>query len=328
VSPSLSGARILITGGAGFVGSHIADQSLAAGADRVIVIDNFVRGRPENLDSAFATGRLDLIEGDICNGDLVDRAMQGVDIVLHQAALRITHCAEIPQRAVAVMLNGTQNVLDAAVRHRAVKVLAASSASVYGEPDYLPMDEAHPFNNKTLYGAMKIANEQLLRAYADMYGLRYVALRPFNVYGPRMDVFGLYTEVMIRWLERLSVGEAPVIFGDGTQTMDFVYVEDLARAYLLAAQSETTDVVVNIGSGEETSLRDLCRMMCAAAGFPHLVPVHQPARHINPVTRRCARIDRARALFGFEPTVALPEGLRRLAAWYESALLDDKRSIR
>ena len=312
----LRGASVCITGGAGFVGSHIADQVLAAGAGRVVIVDNFIRGRHENLEDAIATGRVEVIAGDICDRDLVDQAIAGTDLVFHQAAWRITHCAEDAVGAVRVMINGTQNVLDAAVRHGVQKVLSASSASVYGEPSYLPMDEAHPFNNRTLYGAAKIAGEQLLRAYAEMYGLHYVSLRPFNVYGPRMDVYGAYTEVMIRWLERLEQGAAPIIFGDGLQTMDFVYVEDVARAYVLAAQSEATDVVLNAGIGVETSLRELCDLLCEAAGHSGVKVDYQPARRVGPVTRRLAATERAREVIGFEACVPLREGLRQLVRWH------------
>lgn len=315
---SLQGVRALITGGAGFVGSHIADQLLAAGADHVVVIDNLVRGRLENLDQARATGRLTYYEGDIRDAALVDRATAGVDLVFHQAALRITHCAAEPTLAVEVMANGTQNVLDAAVRHKVRKVLVASSASVYGEPSYLPMDEDHPFNNRTLYGGLKLAAEHMLRAYNDMYGLQYVVLRPFNIYGARMDVFGVYTEVMVRWLERLNRGEAPIIYGDGKQTMDFVYVTDAATAYLRAADSDANDIALNLGSGTETSLLELCRMMCEVTGNGHLQPILEPARKVNPVTRRRAAVDRAKAAIGFEAQVSLAEGLRRLYEWHQT----------
>jgi UDP-glucose 4-epimerase len=317
---SIQGVHALITGGAGFVGSHLADRLIAAGAERVVAIDNLVRGRRDNLDEAMRSGRLEFIEGDIRDGDLVDRTMQGVDLVFHQAALRITHCASEPVLAVQVMMNGTQNVLEAAVRHRVKKVLAASSASVYGEPSYLPMDEDHPFNNRTLYGGLKIADEQMLRAYADMHDLQYVVLRPFNLYGPRMDVFGVYTEVMVRWLERLTQGQAPVIFGDGKQTMDFVYVTDAADAYLAAATSDATDMALNLGSGIETSLLELCRMMCAAVGRPDLQPILEPPRKVNPVTRRRAAVERAKAHIGFATRVDLAEGLSRLVAWHASLL--------
>jgi UDP-glucose 4-epimerase len=312
----LSSAKIFITGGAGFVGSHIVDQLLAAGAARIVILDRLERGRRENLASALLDSRVELIVGDICDAALVDQLAAGADIVCHQAALRITQCAEEPVRAVEVMIRGTQNVLEAAVRHRVQKVVAASSASVYGEASYLPMDEQHPFNNRTLYGCAKIANEQMLRAYAEMYGLRYVVLRPFNVYGPRMDKVGVYTEVMIRWLDRLARHEPPVIFGDGTQTMDFVHVEDVARAYLLAITNDVTDEVFNVGSGSETSLLELSRLLCEGTGQPELQPVFMPARKVNSVSRRLAGVELARSRLCFQARVGLREGLTQLTRWY------------
>jgi UDP-glucose 4-epimerase len=321
----LKGAQALVTGGAGFVGSHIVEQLLAAGAARVVVVDDFTRGRPENLESVSGNPALEVIAGDICDASLVDRASAGKDYVFHQAALRITQCAEDPVRAIKVMVEGTQNVLESAVRHRVTKVLLASSASVYGEPSRLPIQEFDAFNNRTVYGAAKIANEQMSRAYAEMYGLRYLALRPFNVYGPRMDAYGVYTEVMIRWLERLARGEAPLIFGDGAQTMDFVYVGDVARAYLLATASDITDDVLNVGSGVETSLNQLCQLLCEETGHSDLEPVHAEARKVNGVTRRRASTEHARATIGFEAQVGLREGLRELVTWY--GLLENAESV-
>jgi nucleoside-diphosphate-sugar epimerase len=314
----LKGARALVTGGAGFVGSHIVEQLIAAGAARVLVIDDFTRGRAENLRSVDGSPALEVITGDTCDAALIDRTSAGNDFVFHQAALRITQCAEDPVRAVKVMIEGTQNVLESAVRHHVAKVLVASSASVYGEPDRLPIQESDAFNNRTIYGAAKIANEQMSRAYAEMYGLKYLALRPFNVYGPRMDAYGVYTEVMIRWLERLGRGEAPLIFGDGAQTMDFVYVGDVARAYLLAATSAATDDVLNVGSGTETSLKELCHLLCYASGHLDLTPIFGEARKVNGVTRRRAATEHARETIGFEAQVGLREGLRELVSWYAS----------
>jgi UDP-glucose 4-epimerase len=313
----LRGAQALVTGGAGFVGSRIVDDLIDAGASRVVVVDDFSRGRRENLRSVAMHPSLEIVQGDIYDAPLMESLAAGIDFVFHQAALRITQCAEDPVRAVRVMVAGTQNVLEAAVRHRVDKVIVASSASVYGDPDALPMQESAPFNNRTIYGAAKIANEQMARAYAEMYGMRYLALRPFNVYGPRMDAFGAYTEVLIRWLERLSQGKPPLIFGDGSQTMDFVYVGDVARANLLAALSETTDKALNVGTGVETSLNELSTLLCAAAGHPELEPVYGEARKINGVKRRCAAIDHARDLIGFEAKVGLRDGLRELVTWYE-----------
>jgi UDP-glucose 4-epimerase len=319
-TPDLNGANVLVSGGAGFIGSHIVDQVLAAGAARVVILDQLDRGRRDNLSGALAGGKVELTVGDIRDAALVDRLVVGVDIVCHQAALRITQCAEEPVRAIEVMIGGTQNVLEAAVKHGVRKVVAASSASVYGEASYVPMDEMHPFNNRTLYGCAKIANEQLLRAYAEMYGLQYVALRPFNVYGPRMDMAGVYTEVMIRWLDRLARHEAPIIFGDGTQTMDFVHVEDVARAYVLAMDGTVTDEVFNVGTGTETSLLELCRLLCDATGQPDVEPIFMPARKVNPVTRRMAAVERARSGLCFEARIRLREGLHDLIRWHSMNL--------
>jgi UDP-glucose 4-epimerase len=317
---SLEGANIFITGGAGFVGSHIVDQALDAGAARVVVVDDFVRGRRENLVRAMRTERVEIVEGDICEPGLVDKLSAGADIIFHQAALRITQCAEDPVRAVQVMINGTQAVIEAAVKHKAKRVIAASSASVYGEPSYVPMDEGHPFNNRTLYGAAKIANEQILRSYNEMYGLPYIMLRYFNIYGDRMDIYGVYTEVLARWLDRVDAGQAPVIFGDGTQSMDLVYVGDVARANILAAQSDVTDRVFNVGSGTETTLRQLCEKVLEMNGRTDLTPVHEPERKVNPVRRRLASLDAIHEALGYEAKSTVEDGLRALIAWRKDSL--------
>lgn len=313
----LRNSRILITGGAGLVGSHIADRLALEDVAEVVVLDNFVRGRRENLEQASRTlRRLTVVEGDITDAACVRGAMEGVDYVFHQAALRITQCAEMPRLALDSLIGGTFNVLEAAVDAGVRKVVAASSASVYGEPSYVPMDEGHPFNNRTLYGACKVADEQILRSFNDMFGLPYVALRYFNIYGPRMDAWGVYTEVMIRWLQRLERNEAPVIFGDGMQTMDFVYIEDVAEANVLALKSEADDDVFNVATGTETSLRQLARLLCDAAGKPNMEPLFEPVRKVNPVTRRLAAVDHARAGIGFTANWRLDEGLRQLVRWH------------
>ncbi|MGD9935175.1 MAG: NAD-dependent epimerase/dehydratase family protein [Dehalococcoidia bacterium] len=314
---SLKDRRILITGGAGLIGSHIADRLVQEDVAEVVVLDNFVRGQLDNLTGARASLRkLTVIDGDITNPETVRDAMQGIDYVFHQAALRITQCAEMPRLAIDSLIGGTFNVLEAAVDAGVKKVVAASSASVYGEASYVPMDESHPFNNRTLYGACKVANEQLLRSFNDMYGLPYVALRYFNVYGPRMDAWGVYTEVMIRWLQRLEEGKAPIIFGDGLQTMDFIFVRDIADANVRAMLSDTSDTVCNVATGAETSLAELCMALCAAAGRPDLEPIFEPARKVNPVTRRLGGIEHARNAIGFEASTGLADGLTELVEWF------------
>jgi len=312
---SIVGSRVLVTGGSGFVGSHIVDALLQEGAAEVVALDNLVRGMREHLDGAIATGRARLVEGDIRDAELVNKLMDGMDYVYHEAALRITHCAQDPVTAHQVMYDGTFTVLHAAVQNKIKRVVAASSASVYGEPSYLPIDEDHPYNNRTLYGAAKIASEHLLRSFNEMYGMPYLALRYFNVYGPRMDVYGVYTEVMIRWMERIEKGEPPLIFGDGTQSMDFVYVGDVARANILALQSDDSDEALNVATVVCTSLNELCQALCAIMGRPDLQPEHREERTVNPVRHRLGGTERARERIGFTAQVSLRDGLEQLVAW-------------
>jgi UDP-glucose 4-epimerase len=309
--------RVLITGGAGLIGSHIADQLVRGGNPEIIVLDNMVRGRRENLAWAMSNGNVRIVEGDIRDVAVVREVMEGVDLVFHQAALRITQCAEEPRLALEVLADGTFNVIEAAVAAKVKKIVAASSASVYGMADQLPTTESqHPYNNRTLYGAAKTFNEGLLRSFNEMYGLNYVALRYFNVYGPRMDIFGVYTEVLIRWMERVVAGKRPLILGDGTQTMDFIFAEDIARANILAAKSDVTDDIFNVASGEETSLNDLAAMLLKVMGSD-LKPEYGPARKVNPVSRRIADISHARNKIGFVSQVSLEEGLRKLVDWWQ-----------
>jgi UDP-glucose 4-epimerase len=293
----------------------MADRSTYA---EVRVIDNFVRGRRENLAKAMSLGPITLIEGDIRDRALLKEAMSGVDQVYHQAAIRITQCAEEPRLALEVLVDGTFNVLEAAVEAKVKKVVAASSASVLGLAEEFPTTERHhPYNNRTLYGAAKVWNEGLLRSFNDMYDLSYVALRYFNVYGARMDMHGAYTEVLIRWMDRILEGKPPLIFGDGKQTMDFVYVEDIARANVLAMNSNATDDVFNVASGVETSLNDLARALLKVMGS-NLEPEYGPARKVNPVSRRLADTRAAKERLGFEATIDVEEGLKRLVAWWKS----------
>jgi UDP-glucose 4-epimerase len=315
----LAGRRILVTGGAGFVGSHIVDELLALGAGPIVVVDNMVRGRVGNLAKALPSGRVELVHGDIRDRALMRRLVAGSDTVFHQAALRITHCAAEPDAAMEVMVNATYDLLRLCVEANVRKVVMASSASIYGLADRFPTTEdAPPYDNRTLYGAAKSFGEGLLRSFNDMYGLDYVALRYFNVYGPRMDLHGRYTEVMVRWMERIEQGLPPIIFGDGLQTMDMIHVHDVARANILAAQAPATDAVYNVGSETETSLLDLAHGLAAAMGHPELKPVHEAERAVNPVPRRLASGAAAARDLGFRPTLPFDAGLRDLVAWWRS----------
>jgi UDP-glucose 4-epimerase len=318
---SLRGQRALVTGGAGTVGSNLVDLLVRDGAD-VVVLDNFVRGRMANLGWAMANGNVQVVEGDIRDRALLARVVPGIDVLFHQAAIRITQCAEEPRVALEVLVDGTFDVLEAAVAAGVPRVVAASSASVYGLAEEFPTTELqHPYANDTLYGAAKVFNEGLLRSFHAMYGLDYVALRYFNVYGPRMDIHGLYTEVLIRWMERIEAGQAPLIFGDGSQTMDFVHVHDVARANMLAATADVTDRVYNVAGGVETSLLGLAQALLRAMGSD-LAPEHGPSRPVNGVTRRLADTTTARRDLGFVAEVGLDEGLRRLVDWWRSQRQD------
>ncbi len=313
---SLQGSRVLITGGAGLVGSHISDLLVRELPKEIVIFDNFVRGQRKNLQWALAYGPVSVVEGDLRDRAALAETMRGVDLVFHQAAIRITQCAEEPRLAVEVLVDGTLNVLEEAVRAGVKKVIAASSASVYGMAGEFPTAEQHhPYNNRTLYGAAKTFNEGLLRSFHDMYGLDYVALRYFNVYGPRLDVHGVYTEVLIRWMERIAAGKPPLIFGDGNQTMDFVYIEDIAKANILAAKATVTDEVFNVASETETSLNELAHSLLGVMGS-NLQPEYGPERKVNPVPRRLADTKKARQLLGFEASIPLEVGLRRLVAWW------------
>jgi UDP-glucose 4-epimerase len=313
---ALAGADVLVTGGAGTIGSTLVDQLLAAGTAHVDVLDNLVRGRLANLDEALSSGRVTLVEGDIRDRDLVHDVTRGKDLVFHQAAIRITQCAEEPRLALEVLVDGTFNVYEAAVAHRVSKVVAASSASVYGMAEEFPTGERHHHhNNDTFYGAAKSFNEGMLRSFRAMHGIDYVLLRYFNVYGPRMDVHGLYTEVLVRWMERIVDGLPPLIFGDGQQTMDFVYTSDIARANVLAAGSDITEGVYNLASGSETSLLELAQTLLSAMGSDLSVE-HGPDRAVNGVVRRLADIAAARGDLGCVAEGGLEEGLRERVTWW------------
>ena len=311
--------RVLVTGGAGLIGSTIVDQLTFSDDVEIFVYDNFVRGRMANLAGALERGNVTVIEGDIRDVTALAKVMADIDIVYHMAAVRITLCAEDPRLALEVMADGTFNVLDAAVTANVDKVLVASSASVYGLADTFPTTEDHhPYNNRTIYGATKVFTEGLLRSFNEMYGLDYVAMRYFNVYGPRMDIHGAYTEVLIRWMELIEKGESPVIFGDGSMTMDFVYIDDIARATILAADSDATDVVVNVAGGTETSLLELVRALTKTMGGT-VEPVCIDHKNITAVSRRLADTSKAKNLIGFQAEVELEEGLSRLVDWWRAS---------
>lgn len=316
---TLAGARALVLGGAGNIGSHVVELLLDEGL-QVTVYDNFARGKLSNLAEAQQRGEVTIIEGDIRDRGQVHRACEGQDYVFLLASAWLLQCLEQPRLSLDVNVVGTYNVLEAAAATGVKKVIFSSSASVFGDPSYLPVDERHPFNTNTAYGASKVAGEQYCQVFWQMHGLPYVALRYFNVYGPRQDVKGAFTQVIPKWLDRIEAGQPLVIYGNGSQTMDLVYVRDCARANILAMRNTSlTHAVYNIGNGIETSLKQLAEELSDLCGVPHNVIYEPSDKHL--VQRRQADITTARRELGFEPVTPLREGLAALIAWRRTAVL-------
>lgn len=308
---SLSGSNVLVIGGAGLIGSHLVGQLVAEDAE-VRVFDNLARGSLTNLQGVSKTRNVSVVRGDIRRKEEVEEALRGVDFVFHLAALWLLQCAEDPRAALDANIGGTLNVLEACRDAKVEKLVFSSSASVYGDALMIPMTEEHPFNNRTMYGATKIAGEQLCRAFAEMFGLRYVALRYMNVYGPRQDYRGAYVSVIMKVLDRIDQNLPPIIYGDGSQSYDFIYVEDTARANLLALKSPVADEVFNVGTGIRTTIRELVETLLDLVGSG-LRPEYREGPTF--VQHRVGSTEKAERLLGFKATVPLREGLRRLIAW-------------
>ena len=312
----LSGSRVLVTGGTGLVGSHIADELIKREA-QVVVYDSLIRGRIEHLDWARQHGELQIVQADIRDRDALGHAMQGMDYVFHQAASWLRLCQAEPRISLESNIIGTFNVLEACVEAGVKKIVAASSSSVYGEGLYLPTDEKHPFNNDLFYGASKIANEQHYRAFYKKYGLDFVALRYLNVYGPRQPYEAAYMDVIMHFLNRIDADEPPIVRGDGSATVDLVYVEDVARANVMALESPITNEFFNVASGVETTIKDLAYLLIRLCGKEgQLEPVFEPM-DAGLVTRRWGDPTKAREMFNFVTTTSVEEGMQRVIAWRE-----------
>ena len=309
----LEGTRIAVTGGAGFIGSHLVEQLLGAGAEEVTVLDNFVRGSRENLDAVADDPRLHVVEGSITDRALLAEVFGGRDYAFHLAALWLYECVHEPRQALEVNVEGTYNVVEAAQEAGVRKVVYSSSASVYGDALAIPMTEDHPFNNRTMYGATKIAGEQFFRAFNEQHGLDWVGLRYMNVYGPRMDYRGAYVSVIMKVLDRLDAGEPPVIFGDGSQAYDFVHVHDVARANVLALTSDASDASYNVGTGEQTTISELVGRLLELTGS-EVEPQYEPQAEMF-VTNRVGSTAAAERDLGFGAEVVLDEGLRSVVEW-------------
>jgi len=311
---SVEGSRILVTGGAGHIGSHIIDELIDMGAGSIIVYDNLAEGRKSNL--AHVSGGIEIVRRDIRDYEDLEAVMAGCDFAFHIASILLLECRVRPRKALAVNVTGTFNVLQAAVKAGVKKVVFASTGSVYGEPLYLPMDEEHPYNSETLYGTTKIAGEHLLRNFYQAYGLEYVGLRYWNVYGPRQHYKGAYTQIIPRWFDRIQAGKPLVVHGDGSQTMDMTYVTDTARASVLALQSEVTNDFINAGTGKSTSVLEVAEIMMEVTGYD--LPLTYIPQDVNLVKSRQCATEKAKELIGFEAQISVREGIRRYWEWRQS----------
>ena len=257
---NIENSKILVIGGAGFIGSFVVSELLKTNVGKVVIYDNFARGKQSNVSDSLNYPRCEVYPngGDVRDVDTLNDAMQGCDAVVHLAAMWLLHCKDFPRTAFHVNIEGTFNVLEACVKNKIKRLVYSSSASVYGDASEVPMTEEHPFNNKNFYGATKIAGESMCRAYFDRYGLSYVGLRYMNVYGPHQDQTAAYTGVIPIMLNKIDANEAPTINGDGTQAYDFIDVEDVARSNICSLESDATDEFYNVGTGVQTSIKELC----------------------------------------------------------------------
>lgn len=310
----ITDTKLVLIGGAGFLGSHIVDLLTHEPAAEIIVFDNFERGTRENLHKATKNPKVKVIEGSISNQKALNQALQGADGVFLLASLWLGECVNEPRRAWEINTLGTWNVIEACLEQGVKRVVYSSSASVYGNALTTPMTEEHPFNNRTTYGATKIANEQMFRAIYEQHKLPYIGYRYMNIYGPRMDYHGTYVSVIMKVLDRIFEGKPPLIYGDGKQTYDFVYVEDVAQANILGMKADCSDEFFNIGRGIGTTINELVDMLLELTGSKLKPEYRSEAQSF--VTHRIGSIDKAERLLNFKAETPLLEGLRRVVAWY------------
>jgi UDP-glucose 4-epimerase len=325
----IRGKKVLVIGGAGLIGSHAVDELVKEDVAEIRVYDNFVRGTHENLAGALRDPRVKIFEagGDICQSDILDAAMKGMDGVFHLAALWLLQCHEYPRAAFDVNVRGTFNVLEGCVANKVERLVWSSSASVYGDAVEEPMTEEHPFNNKNFYGATKICGEAMARAYHHRYGLNYVGLRYMNVYGPRQDYKGAYIAVIMKMLDAIDRGEGPTILGDGSEAFDFVSVRDCGRANVCAMKSDATDRFYNVGTGTRTSLKELAEALIRLTQCRQPIK-YAPRSQATLVRNRIGSPMRAEKEIGFEAGLPLEQGLQELITWRRDHITEVERRRR
>jgi UDP-glucose 4-epimerase len=317
--PQVAGSKVLVIGGAGFIGSFVVTELLKEEVGEVIIYDNFTRGKTDNIEEQLSDPRCRIYPhgGDVRDVDVLDDAMKGVDYVVHLAAMWLLHCKDFPRTAFEVNIAGTFNVLEACVRNKVKKLIYSSSASVYGDAIEVPMTEQHPFNNKNFYGATKIAGEAMCTAFNDRYGLKVIGLRYMNVFGPGQDQTAVYTGVVPIMLNKIDLNESPVINGDGSQAYDFIYVKDVARCNVAALKSEVDFGFYNVATGVQTTIRQLCDIILEMKNSK-LKVTYKPygkddARAL--VQNRIGSPEKASKELGFTYKFSLEDGLKQLIVW-------------
>ena len=309
----ISNSKILVIGGAGLIGSHIVEELVQEGVGRLVIFDNFTRGKLENIEYVLQDDRVEYYEGDITHVDVLDYVVKGVDYVFHLAALWLLHCHEFPRASFEVNIAGTFNVLEACVKNRVKKLIYSSSASVYGDSLETPIMEDHPYNNQTFYGATKIAGEHMCRAFFHRYGLHYVGLRYMNVYGPRQDYKSTYTSVIMKVLDRIDLRKSPVVYGDGSQAYDFIHVRDVARANVCALKGSATNDFYNVGCGIKTTIKELVELLLELTGC-NLEIQYEPTG-LTFVTNRVGSTNKAESELNFKSEIGLKQGLVDTIRW-------------
>jgi len=327
----LKGKKLVLVGGAGLIGSHTVDHLIKEDVREIVIYDNFVRGRVENLHQALKDPRVRIFDagGDVLQTDILEAALEGADGVFHLAALWLLQCHEYPRSAFDVNVRGTFNVMEACVKKGVKRLVYSSSASVYGDAVEEPMTEDHPFNNQNFYGATKICGEAMLRSFHHRYGLNYVGLRYMNVYGPRQDYHGAYIAVIMKMLDAIDRGESPTIMGDGSEAFDFVAVEDCGLANVCAMKADTKDRFYNVGTGKRTSLKQLAEMLLVLTDCKKPIN-YAPRSQATLVRNRIGSAKRAREEIGFAADIDLMDGLKRLIEWragHKAEVEDRRRSV-
>lgn len=327
----LKGKKLVLVGGAGLIGSHTVDHLLKEDVKEIVIYDNFVRGRVENLHGALKDPRVRIFDagGDVLQTDILEAALEGADGVFHLAALWLLQCHEFPRSAFDVNVRGTFNVMEACVKKGVKRLVYSSSASVYGDAVEEPMTEDHPFNNQNFYGATKICGEAMLRSFHHRYGLNYVGLRYMNVYGPRQDYHGAYIAVIMKMLDAIDKGDSPTIMGDGSEAFDFVAVEDCGLANVCAMKADTKDRFYNVGTGRRTSLKELAEMLLVLTGCKKPIN-YAPRSQATLVRNRIGSAKRASDEIGFTANIDLMNGLKRLIEWraaHKAEVEDRRRAV-